>query len=354
MEVQTQPVNQDTLIQVQNLKMHFPVKSSGFFRRTVGAVKAVDGLSFEIKEGETLGLVGESGCGKSTTGRAILQLYRPTDGHVIYNGQDLTKISGEELRRIRRKVQMIFQDPYASLNPRMTVGDIVAEPIKVHKLRSGKQVRTRVEELLRVVGLNPYFINRYPHEFSGGQRQRIGIARALAVEPDFIVCDEPVSALDVSIQAQIINLLQDLQKQFGLTYLFIAHNLSVVKHISDRVAVMYLGKMVELAPAARLYEHPMHPYTQALLSAVPIPDPDVEQQRQRIILEGDVPSPLNPPPGCHFHTRCPLVIEKCRVEEPPFVDYGGGHFSACWRAREVTPLMGEDFQHDGTRPVEVH
>ena len=334
----------ESLVDIKDLKMHFPVKSNGLLRRTIGAVKAVDGLSFTVKRGETLGLVGESGCGKSTTGRAILQLHRPTSGSVFFDGKDLTKVKGEELRKIRRKVQIIFQDPYASLNPRMTVGDIIGEPIRVHNLRSGKDVRTRVEELLKVVGLNPYFINRYPHEFSGGQRQRIGIARALAVEPDFIVCDEPVSALDVSIQAQIINLLQDLQKEFNLTYLFIAHNLSVVKHISDRVAVMYLGKMVELAPAAELYVRPMHPYTQALLSAVPIPDPAVEKSRQRVILQGDVPSPLNPPSGCYFHTRCPMVIDKCRVDEPPFIDYGGGHFAACWRAEEVTPILAEPIQ----------
>ena len=343
--MQAQAANTD-LVEIKDLKMHFPVKSNGLLRRTIGAVKAVDGLSFTVKRGETLGLVGESGCGKSTTGRAILQLHRPTSGSVLFDGQELTKVKGEELRQMRRKVQIIFQDPYASLNPRMTVGDIIGEPIRVHKLRSGKDVRIRVEELLKVVGLNPYFINRYPHEFSGGQRQRIGIARALAVEPDFIICDEPVSALDVSIQAQIINLLEDLQKEFNLTYLFIAHNLSVVKHISDRVAVMYLGKMVELAPAAELYAHPMHPYTQALLSAVPIPDPSIEKNRQRIILQGDVPSPLNPPSGCYFHTRCPLVIDKCRVEEPPFVDYGGGHFSACWRATEVTPILSEPIQHE--------
>ncbi|MBA3470629.1 MAG: dipeptide ABC transporter ATP-binding protein [Herpetosiphonaceae bacterium] len=344
--MQAQAAANDNLVDIKDLKMHFPVKSNGLLRRTIGAVKAVDGLSFTVKRGETLGLVGESGCGKSTTGRAILQLHRPTSGSVLFDGQDLTKIKGEELRRMRRKVQIIFQDPYASLNPRMTVGDIIGEPIRVHKLRSGKDVRIRVEELLKVVGLNPYFINRYPHEFSGGQRQRIGIARALAVEPDFIICDEPVSALDVSIQAQIINLLQDLQNEFNLTYLFIAHNLSVVKHISDRVAVMYLGKMVELAPAAQLYVHPMHPYTQALLSAVPIPDPEIEKTRQRIILQGDVPSPLNPPSGCYFHTRCPLVIDKCRVEEPPFTDYGHGHFAACWRATEVTPILSEPIQQE--------
>jgi oligopeptide transport system ATP-binding protein len=329
----------DDLIQVRNLQMHFPVTKGIILQRQVGAIKAVDGLSFGIKKGETLGLVGESGCGKSTAGRAILQLYHPTGGEVIFQGTDLTKLKGEEMRRMRRKVQMIFQDPYASLNPRMTVGDIIGEPIKVHNLRQGKEVRTRVQELLQLVGLNPYFINRYPHEFSGGQRQRIGVARALAVEPEFVVCDEPVSALDVSIQAQIINLLEDLQDRLGLTYLFIAHGLAVVKHISDRVAVMYLGKIVELADGRELYSMPMHPYTQALLSAVPIPDPKVEKRRKRIILEGDVPSPLNPPSGCHFHTRCPIAIEKCKVEEPPFMDYGNGHFAACWRARESIELL---------------
>ena len=327
------------LVQIRDLQMHFPVTKGIILQRQVGAIKAVDGVSFNIKKGETLGLVGESGCGKSTTGRAILQLYRPTGGSVIFQGTDLTKLKGEEMRRMRRKVQMIFQDPYASLNPRMTVGDIIGEPIKVHGLRHGKEVRVRVQELLQLVGLNPYFVNRYPHEFSGGQRQRIGVARALAVEPEFVVCDEPVSALDVSIQAQIINLLEDLQDRLDLTYLFIAHGLAVVKHISDRVAVMYLGKIVELAEGRELYSMPMHPYTQALLSAVPIPDPKVEKRRKRIILEGDVPSPLNPPSGCHFHTRCPIAIEKCKVEEPPFIDYGNGHFAACWRARESIELL---------------
>src|SRR6266498_3174634 len=326
----------DDLVQVRDLQMYFPVTKGIIFQRQVGAVKAVDGVSFNIKQGETLGLVGESGCGKSTTGRAILQLHRPTAGEVWFQGTNLVKLKGEELRRI---VQMIFQDPYASLNPRMTVGDIIGEPIKVHKLRQGKEVRTRVQELLQLVGLNPYFINRYPHEFSGGQRQRIGIARALAVEPEFVVCDEPVSALDVSIQVQVINLLEDLQDRLGLTYLFIAHGLAVVKHISDRVAVMYLGRVVELAEGSKLYTMPMHPYTQALLSAVPIPDPKIEKRRKRIILEGDVPSPLNPPSGCHFHTRCPIVIDRCKSEEPPFIDYGGGHFAACWRARESIELM---------------
>jgi oligopeptide transport system ATP-binding protein len=328
------------LIDVQDLKLHFPVTKGIIFQRQVGAVKAVDGISFTIKQGETLGLVGESGCGKSTTGRAILQLYRPTSGKVLFQGNDLTRLRGEDLRRMRRKVQMIFQDPYASLNPRMTVGDIIGEPIRVHNLRSGKaQVRERVQELLALVGLNPYFINRYPHEFSGGQRQRIGVARALAVEPEFVVCDEPVSALDVSIQAQVINLLEELQDKLGLTYLFIAHGLAVVRHISDRVAVMYLGKVVELAESSKLYAVPMHPYTQALLSAAPIPDPGIEKKRRRIILEGDVPSPLNPPSGCRFHTRCPIAIDKCKVEDPPFLDYGGGHFVACWRARESIDLM---------------
>jgi oligopeptide transport system ATP-binding protein len=335
-----QPVER-VLIQVKDLRMHFPITRGILLRRQVGAVKAVDGISFDIRRGETLGLVGESGCGKSTTGRAILQLYRPTSGQVLFEGQDLTALRGEELRKMRRQIQIIFQDPYASLNPRMTVGDIVGEPIRVHGLRQGAHVRTRVEELLSLVGLNPYFINRYPHEFSGGQRQRIGIARALAVEPSFVVCDEPVSALDVSIQAQIINLLEDLQDRLGLTYLFIAHDLSVVKHISDRVAVMYLGKVVELADGKTLYADPRHPYTQALLSAVPIPDPQVERRRQRIILEGDVPSPINPPSGCPFHTRCPIAIDVCLHEMPPFEDLGGGHFVACHRADESPTLVPE-------------
>ncbi len=320
---------QEVLVRVEGLKMWFPI-TSGIFQRTVGHIKAVDGLDFHVYRGETLGLVGESGCGKSTTGRAILQLNRPTAGHVYFGDMDVTTVKGNTLRQLRRRMQMIFQDPYASLNPRMTVGAIVAEPLEVHGIGNKKENRERVQELLRIVGLNPYFVNRYPHEFSGGQRQRIGVARALAVNPDFIVLDEPISALDVSIQAQIINLLEDLQNQFGLTYLFIAHDLSVVRHISDRIAVMYLGKIVELTGRNELYAHPMHPYTQALLSAVPIPDPVIEEKRQRIILEGDVPSPANPPKGCNFSTRCPRVMDICREQEPDFKDVGGGHFVACW------------------------
>ncbi|MCS6825519.1 MAG: dipeptide ABC transporter ATP-binding protein [Caldilinea sp.] len=326
----------EVLVEVRNLKMHFPITKGIIFQRQVGSIKAVDGIDFSLYRGETLGLVGESGCGKSTTGRAILQLYRPTAGEVIFEGKDLTKTKGEELRKMRRRMQMIFQDPYASLNPRMTVGSIIGEPLEVHGIgKSKKERQERVQELLKIVGLNPYFINRYPHEFSGGQRQRIGIARALAVNPSFIVCDEPISALDVSIQAQIINLLEDLQEEFGLTYLFIAHDLSVVRHISDRIAVMYLGKIVELAERDELYQNPMHPYTQALLSAVPIPDPVIESQRKRIILEGDVPSPANPPKGCRFSTRCPKVMDVCRQEEPPFKDYGGGHYVACFLYEET-------------------
>jgi oligopeptide transport system ATP-binding protein len=319
------------LLNVENLKMWFPITQGIVVQRHVGDIKAVDGVSFFIRRGETLGLVGESGCGKSTTGRAILQLYRPTEGDVYFEGENLCQLKGEKLRRMRRKMQMIFQDPYASLNPRMTVGNIVGEPLEVHNILKGKALKERVQELLQVVGLNPYFINRYPHEFSGGQRQRIGVARSLAVNPSFIICDEPISALDVSIQAQIINLLEELQEQFGLTYLFIAHDLSVVRHISDRVAVMYLGKIVELTDRDTLYNDPKHPYTQALLSAVPIPDPFVEEQRQRIILEGDVPSPANPPKGCNFNTRCPVAMDICKESEPEFKDIGGEHWVACFR-----------------------
>ncbi|MEO6458688.1 MAG: dipeptide ABC transporter ATP-binding protein [Chloroflexia bacterium] len=325
------PASGDILLQVEGLKMHFPITKGILVQRTVGAVQAVDGLDFFIKRGETLGLVGESGCGKSTTGRAILQLYKPTAGKVIFKGKDITQIPKEEMRGLRRQMQMIFQDPYASLNPRMTVGDIISEPMKVHKLSEGKARQEKVQELLKTVGLNPYFANRYPHEFSGGQRQRIGIARALAVDPEFIVADEPISALDVSIRAQIINLMEDLQSEFDLTYLFIAHDLSVVRHISDRVAVMYLGKIVELADRTELYANPLMPYTKALLSAVPIPDPLAEMKRERIILTGDVPSPINPPVGCHFHTRCPIAIAACKEIDPPLQEKAPGHWAACIR-----------------------
>jgi oligopeptide transport system ATP-binding protein len=302
------------------------------FQRRTGNIKAVDGLDFSIRAGETLGLVGESGCGKSTTGRAILQLIRPTSGQVVFKGMDLTQMAGEPLRRMRRHMQIIFQDPYASLNPRMTVGQIVGEPLEVHDILRGKANRDRVREILELVGLNPYFVNRYPHEFSGGQRQRIGVARALAVQPDFIVCDEPISALDVSIQAQIINLLEELQTKFGLTYFFIAHDLSVVRHISDRIAVMYLGKIVELTTSRELYANPLHPYTKALLSAVPIPDPRVERKRQRILLQGEVPSPANPPPGCRFETRCPQRGDICVEAEPAWRAITSDHWVACHKA----------------------
>ena len=320
----------NVLVRVENLTKHFPITQGIIVQRQIGAVRAVDNVSFDIREGETLGLVGESGCGKSTTGRTILQLYRPTSGKVYYQDQDLTTIKGEELRRMRRNMQIIFQDPYASLNPRLTVGDIIGEPLEVHRVEKSKKKRQeRVQELLHLVGLNPYFINRYPHEFSGGQRQRIGVARALALQPKFIICDEPISALDVSIQAQVVNLLEELQDEFGLTYLFIAHDLSMVRYISDRTAVMYLGKIVELAEREELYSHPLHPYTQALLSAVPVPDPVVERTRQRIILTGDVPSPANPPSGCNFHPRCPLAQQVCQEVEPEWREVSPSHWVAC-------------------------
>lgn len=321
----------EALLKVRGLKKYFPINSGFLIQRQTGAVKAVDGLNFDVFQGETLGLVGESGCGKSTTGRTILQLYRPTAGTVEFDGVDLASLKGEDLRKMRRKMQMIFQDPYASLNPRMTVGKIIAEPLEVHDIGTPKERLERVQYLLNKVNLNPYFVNRYPHEFSGGQRQRIGIARALALNPSLIVCDEPISALDVSIQAQVVNLLQELQAEFGLTYLFIAHDLSMVRHICDRVAVMYLGKIVELAPADELYSNPLHPYSQSLLSAVPVPDPEVERQRQRIILRGDVPSPANPPVGCNFNTRCPVAINSCFHDEPELQEVTPGHWVSCHR-----------------------
>jgi oligopeptide transport system ATP-binding protein len=314
------------LLEVQNLIKYFPVKR-GIFSRTVGEVRAVDRVSFILDRGETLGLVGESGCGKTTVGRSILRLIEPTSGEVAFNGQDLLRLTREELRKIRASFQIIFQDPFSSLDPRMSVGDIIAEPIRNHVASSGVEIRDRVAHLLNRVGLHPAQMNRYPHEFSGGQRQRIGIARALALNPLAIVCDEPVSALDVSIQAQVINLLVELQEEMNLSYLFIAHDLSVVEHISDRVAVMYLGRIVELATDDELYRSPLHPYTKALLSAVPVPDPDV--RKQRVILEGDVPSPLSPPPGCVFHNRCAFRKETCTEEEPLLLDAGGGHLVAC-------------------------
>jgi oligopeptide transport system ATP-binding protein len=325
----------DIILEVKNLKKHFPITKGFIFQKQVGAVKAVDDVSFFIRKGETLGLVGESGCGKTTTGRVILRLMEATSGEAHFEGRNIFGLSKEELRRMRRNMQIIFQDPYSSLNPRMTVGDIIGEPLEIHNLARGKDKVRRVQELLEVVGLSPYHANRYPHEFSGGQRQRIGIARALAVNPKLIICDEPVSALDVSIQAQVLNLLQELQREFGLTYLFIAHDLSVVKHISDRIAVMYLGKLVEVAPTFELFSNPMHPYTEALLSAVPIPDPGM--RRERIVLPGDVPSPVNPPSGCRFHTRCNYAQAACKVNDQQLIDVGGGHYVAC----EVLPFKSQ-------------
>jgi oligopeptide transport system ATP-binding protein len=328
----------ETLVKITNLKMYFPITEGLVFRRHIGDIKAVDDITLDIKRGETLGLVGESGCGKSSAGRAILQVYRPTAGSVQFEDIELTNLKGEELRQMRRHMQMIFQDPYASLNPRKTVGSIVSEPLEVHDILSGSARTDRVRELLEIVGLNPYFINRYPHEFSGGQRQRVGIARALAAQPSFIICDEPISALDVSIQAQVINLLEELQKEFNLTFLFIAHDLAVVRHISDRIAVMYLGKIVELTDRINLYRKPLHPYTSALLSAVPIPDPiaETEREEERVILQGDVPNPANPPLGCNFCTRCPAVAQvmeqkaiDCSTVEPAFTEVEPGHWAAC-------------------------
>jgi oligopeptide transport system ATP-binding protein len=326
----------EILVEVKNLKKYFPIMR-GVLRRQVGAVQAVDGVTFNIYKGETLGLVGESGCGKSTTGRTILQLLIPTAGHVKFSGTDLTTLNKSDMRKARRDMQMIFQDPYASLNPRLTIGSIIGEPLQINNIGDTNSRKERVSELLKIVGLNPFFINRYPHEFSGGQRQRIGIARALATNPSFIVADEPISALDVSIQAQVVNLLDDLSTELGLTYLFIAHDLSMVRYISDRVAVMYLGRIVELSDRDGIFDLPLHPYTQALLSAIPIPDPEKEGKRQRLILEGDVPSPANPPKACRFHPRCSYATEICSQEDPEFrnaIAEGPEHWVACHHAEK--------------------
>jgi oligopeptide/dipeptide ABC transporter ATP-binding protein len=331
-------VASDTLIEVQDLKMHFPLTQGIIFQRVVGHVRAVDGISFSIERGKTLGLVGESGSGKTTIGRTIIRLYKPTEGKILFNNQNLALLSGEPLRQMRQNIQMVFQDPYASLNPRFTIGSLIAEPMHIYRLGSAQEIREKTEELLRVVGLRPEYIDRYPHEFSGGQRQRIVVARALSINPQFIIADEPVSALDVSVRAQVLNLLQRLQRQFNLTYLFVSHDLSVVRHVADRIAVMYLGKIVELADRDELYTAPKHPYTKALLSAVPIPDPKVERRRQRIILSGDLPSPINIPKGCRFHTRCPMAQSICREVEPAFeAKEGREHYAACHFSEKVTP-----------------
>jgi oligopeptide/dipeptide ABC transporter, ATP-binding protein, C-terminal domain len=319
---------QKSLVQVRNLKKYFPV-SRQLFSTQRRFIKAVDDVSFDVLEGETLGLVGETGCGKTTVARTILQLYRPTSGQVLFDGVDLASLQENDLRKMRSRMQMIFQDPYASLNPRMTVGAIIAAPLDVHTKLDQKEKRERVQELLKLVGLNPDFVNRYPHEFSGGQRQRIGIARALALNPDLVICDEPISSLDVSIQAQVVNLLEELQNRLGLTYIFVAHDLSMVRHISDRMVVMYLGKVMELADRNEIYLHPSHPYTRALMSAVPIPDPDKARNRKRIILKGDIPSPLNPPQGCNFNTRCPIAVERCFKEDPDYREIKPEHWVAC-------------------------
>ena len=339
----TEPVRREPILQVRNLVKHFPLSRGILFKKEIGAVKAVDGISFDLYPGETLGIVGESGCGKSTVAKLLMNLERATSGEVFYKGEDITRLSGRALKAVRRNIQMVFQDPYTSLNPRMTVGDIIGEPFDIHPEVAPKGDRRKaVQDLLDVVGLNPEYINRYPHQFSGGQRQRIGIARGLALKPEIIIADEPVSALDVSVQAQVINLLEQLQDEFNLSYMFIAHDLSIVRHISDRVGVMYLGKMAEIGSDAAIYEHPTHPYTQALLSAVPVPDPEAREHRERIILSGDVPSPANPPSGCRFRTRCWKAQERCVVEEPllavPEAFSGAegpaAHDSACHFAEE--------------------
>jgi oligopeptide transport system ATP-binding protein len=333
----------EPLLEIVDLAKHYPVKRGLVLAKTVGTVRAVDGISFRLERGETLALVGESGCGKSTTARLVLRLIEPSGGAVRFEGTDITKMSGAPLRKLRRRMQIVFQDPFASLNPRMTVGDILEEPLIVHRIGDKAARRARVNELLGLVGLAPYHAQRYPHEFSGGQRQRVGIARALAVEPALVVCDEPVSALDVSIQAQVVNLLKDLQTRLGLSYLFIAHDLAVVKHISDRVAVMYLGRIVELASKDALFARPLHPYTRTLLAAIPRPDP--HRRTAHGVPGGDVPSPMDPPPGCHFHTRCPHATEKCRVDDPPLREISGGHFSACHYAETLPPMSALDDVH---------
>ena len=354
--------NGNELLVVEDLKKHFPITRGIVFQKEIATVKAVDGVSFSLREGETLGIVGESGCGKSTLGRCIVRLHELTDGSINFEGRDISKLSRRELQPMRRQMQMVFQDPYASLNPRKRVGTIIADPLRIHGMGDRAQVRRRVSELLELVGLSPEHINRYPHEFSGGQRQRIGVARALALHPKLIIADEPVSALDVSIQAQVINLLEDIQEEFDLTYVFIAHDLGVVRHVSDRIAVMYLGKIVEISPAEELYERPIMPYTEALLSAVPIPDPRESAARERIVLEGDVPSPINPPSGCRFHPRCRYATDVCTQIEPPLVDYGNGHLAACHHPlnvdKETLARVSVDQAHspadadDSAKPVQ--
>ncbi len=332
-------VGSKTLVDVRDLKMHFPLTQGIIRQRVIGYVRAVDGVSFSIERGQTMGLVGESGSGKTTIGRTIVRLYKPTAGQILFGDKDLAKMGGEELRLARQRIQMIFQDPFASLNPRYTIGSLIAEPMHIYKVASGTEIRERTAELLSVVGLRPEYIDRYPHEFSGGQRQRIAVARALSINPEFVIADEPVSALDVSIRAQVLNLLQRLQKQFDLTYLFVSHDLSVVRHVADRIAVMYLGRIVELADRDELYAAPKHPYTKALLSAVPIPDPQIEKRRKRIILSGDLPSPINIPSGCRFHTRCPMAQEICREVEPVYeAKEGREHYAACHFSEFVTPV----------------